>query len=208
MAELQTATTPTDAGGRQLILASSSPARRELLARLGLAFRSVAPSVDERAMSGESSPALARRLAGAKADAVAAGLDAPALVIGSDQVASLDEGARLGKPGGFEQARAQLREASGGRMTFQTALCLLDSASGRRQQAVDITRVWFRPLDDATIERYLRREQPYGCAGSFKAEGLGIALFERVESTDPSGLIGLPLIRLCRMLAAEGVRVP
>ena len=192
--------------GRLLILASTSPFRRELLARLGLPFAVRAPEVDEDQQPGEEAPALVARLAEWKAKAVAR--HAPdALVIGSDQAAVLD-GDILGKPGDHERATAQLRRASGRTVTFYTGLCLLDGASGRRQVAVEEFRVVFRALTLAMIDRYLRREQPYGCAGSFKSEGLGISLFERLEGDDPTSLIGLPLIRLTRMLEAAGVAVP
>lgn len=191
--------------GRRLILASTSPFRRELLARLGLPFAVQAPEVDEIQRPGEEAPVLVARLAELKARAVAR--HAPdALVIGSDQAAVLD-GDILGKPGDHERAAAQLRRAAGRTVTFYTGLCLLDGASGRRQVAVEEFRVAFRTLTPAMIDRYLRREQPYGCAGSFKSEGLGIALFERLEGDDPTSLIGLPLIRLTRMLEAAGVAV-
>jgi septum formation protein len=191
--------------GRRLILASTSPFRRELLARLGLPFATRAPDVDESQLPGEDAPALAARLAEAKARTVA-GREPAALIIGSDQVAVL-EGEIVGKPGDHEQAAAQLRRASARTVIFYTGLCLLDSLGGRCQVAVERFQVAFRPLTAATIERYLRREQPYQCAGSFKSEGLGIALFERLEGDDPTSLIGLPLIRLTRMLEAAGVEV-
>ena len=190
---------------RRLILASTSPFRRELLARLGLPFATQAPDADESRQSGEDAPALVARLAELKARVVARHEPA-ALIIGSDQAAVLD-GAIIGKPGDHERAVAQLRRASGRTVTFFTGLCLLDSASGRRQVAVDLFRVVFRRLRPEMIESYLRREQPYHCAGSFKSEGLGIALFERLEGDDPTSLIGLPLIRLTRMLEAAGVAV-
>jgi septum formation protein len=191
--------------GRCLILASTSPFRRELLARLGLPFSTQAPEADESRQSGEDAPALVARLAELKARVVARHEPA-ALIIGSDQAAVLD-GAIIGKPGDHERAVAQLRRASGRTVTFFTGLCLLDSASGRRQVAVDLFRVVFRRLRPEMIESYLRREQPYHCAGSFKSEGLGIALFERLEGDDPTSLIGLPLIRLTRMLETAGVAV-
>jgi septum formation protein len=191
--------------GRRLILASTSPFRRELLARLGLPFAVRAPDTDETRLPGEAAFALAARLAALKAHAVAR--HAPdALVIGSDQAAVLD-GEVIGKPGDHERAVTQLRRASGRTVTFYTGLCLLDGASGRRQVAVEVFQVLFRTLAPEMIERYLRRERPYHCAGSFKSEGLGIALFERLEGDDPTSLIGLPLIRLTRMLEAAGVAV-
>ncbi len=191
---------------RSLILASTSPFRRDLLARLGLPFTVQAPDADETPHPGEDAPTLVARLATDKALAVAR--DHPeALIVGSDQAAVLDDEI-IGKPGDHERAAAQLRRASGRTMTFYTGLCLLDGASGQRQVAVEPFRVVFRTLTEPRIERYLRREQPYHCAGSFKSEGLGIALFERLEGDDPTSLIGLPLIRLIRMLEAAGVEVP
>lgn len=190
---------------RRIILASTSPYRRALLEKLGFSFEVRAPEIDERPLPGESPDALVARLAQAKAGAVGAQAD-NALVIGSDQVAVLD-GEILGKPGGHEQARAQLSRASGRGVTFLTGLCLWDAASGEARTEVVPFRVVFRPLTEAQIEGYLRREQPYNCAGSFKSEGLGIALFERLEGDDPNTLVGLPLIRLCRMLEASGVSV-
>ncbi len=197
--------TETLANGRRLILASTSPFRRELLMRLGLPFSTQAPDADESRQPGEDAPALVPRLAELKARAVACHEPA-ALIIGSDQAAVLD-GEIIGKPGDHERAAAQLRRASGQTVTFYTGLCLLDSASGQRQIATDLFKVVFRRLTPAMIESYLRREQPYHCAGSFKSEGLGIALFERLEGDDPTSLIGLPLIRLTRMLEAAGVTV-
>ena len=191
--------------GRRLILASTSPFRRDLLARLALPFRAQAPEVDETRLPGETAPELVARLAERKAAAVA-WQEPAALIIGSDQVAVLD-GTIIGKPGDHERAVAQLQQASGRTVVFHTGLCLLDSASGGRQIAVEEFRVAFRVLTTAMIERYLRREQPYQCAGSFKSEGLGIALFERLEGADPTSLIGLPLIRLTRMLEAAGMAV-
>lgn len=192
------------AGG--LILASTSPFRRELLGRLALPFATARPETDETALPGETAEALVARLAEAKARAVAA--DHPdALVIGSDQVALLD-GVILGKPGSHEAAVAQLRNASGRAVRFLTGLTLLDTRSNRAQTLVEPFRVHFRPLDDATIERYLRAEQPYNCAGSFKSEGLGITLFARLDGDDPTGLIGLPLIRLSGLLRDAGVVLP
>jgi septum formation protein len=190
---------------RRLILASTSPFRRELLARLGLPFATQAPGIDESPLPGENAPALAARLAEWKARAVAR-REPTALIIGSDQVATLD-GEIIGKPGDHARAALQLRRASGRTVVFYTGLCLCDGPSGQRQVAVERFQVAFRPLTAAMIERYLRREQPYQCAGSFKSEGLGVALFERLEGDDPTSLIGLPLIRLTRMLEAAGVTV-
>lgn len=189
----------------RLVLGSTSPYRRELLARLGLPFEVASPKTDETPLPGEGAEALVRRLSEAKARAV--GAEFPdALVIGSDQVAVLD-GHILGKPGIHERAVAQLTAAAGKPVTFYTGLCLLNAASGRAQ--VDLVKfsVHFRPLTLQQIDHYLRREQPYNCAGSFKSEGLGISLFSRLEGDDPNALIGLPLIRLIDMLANEGVAV-
>lgn len=196
---------PTLPDGRRLILASTSPFRRDLLARLGLPFDVQAPDVEETRLDGEEAPVLVARLAELKARAVAR-REPAGLIIGSDQAAVLD-GAIIGKPGDHRQATAQLRQASGRTVTFYTGLCLLDSASGQRQLAVESFRVVFRALTPAGIESYLRRERPYHCAGSFKSEGLGIALFDRLEGDDPTSLIGLPLIRLTRMLETAGVAV-
>jgi MAF protein len=188
-----------------LVLASTSPFRQALLTRLGLPFITASPDVDEAPRPGESADRLVLRLAEAKARAVA---DAhpDALIIGSDQVAGLG-GAILGKPGGRERAIEQLTRASGRTVVFRTGLCLLNAARGRAQCACELFKVHFRALTPAQIAAYVDREQPFGCAGSFKSEGLGITLFERMEGTDPNALIGLPLIRLVDMLAAEGVDV-
>ncbi len=191
--------------GRRLILASTSPFRRELLARLGLPFSTQAPDADESPQPGEDAPTLTARLAELKARAVARH-EPTALIIGSDQAAVLD-GAIIGKPADHEGATRQLQRASGQTVVFHTGLCLLDGASGQCQTTVEPFRVVFRPLTAAMIDRYLRREQPYQCAGGFKSEGLGIALFERLEGDDPTSLIGLPLIRLTRMLETAGVTV-
>jgi MAF protein len=190
---------------QQLILGSSSPFRREILAKLGLAFSCVSPSIDESHRTGELAEQLVMRLAEAKAKA-AAGSNANALVIGSDQVAVLD-GEIIGKPGDHASAVKQLRAAAGRRVEFHTGLTLFNSRTGRTQTVDERFSVHFRALSDDQIENYLQAEQPYNCAGSFKSEGLGIALFERLEGDDPNTLIGLPLIRLIAMLEAEGVRV-
>ena len=191
---------------RQLILGSTSRYRRELLARLQLPFQVHAPEVDESPRMGESPAALALRLALEKARAVAARFP-DALVIGADQVADLD-GQPLGKPGNHANAVAQLRRMSGRTLVFQTALAVVCQASGFEQQALAPARVVFRHLSDAEIEHYLRTEQPYDCAGSAKSEGLGIALLDAIDSDDPTALVGLPLIRTCRMLRAAGLKVP
>lgn len=188
-----------------LVLASSSRFRQRLLQRLGLGFTAVSPAIDEQARAGETPEQLARRLAEAKARRV--GLEHPdALIIGSDQVAVLNERI-IGKPGSHEAAVEQLAAASGQTMHFFTALCLLNVAANRLQLDVVPFHVTFRKLTPMSIESYLRREQPYDCAGAFKSEGLGIALMERLDGTDPTALIGLPLIRLTRMLENEGIQI-
>ncbi len=191
-----------------LVLASSSRFRRELLERFGLPFRCVAPEVDESLRNGEAPPQVAVRLAEAKAGAGVA-LCPGALVIGSDQVAELD-GRALGKPGTAEAAFAQLAACSGREVRFHTALCVRDARDGERRAsaALDLTVVKFRALGDAEIERYLEREDVLACAGSFKAEGLGISLFERIDSSDPTALMGLPLIALARLLREAELPLP
>lgn len=186
-----------------LVLASTSPYRRELLARLGLPFTAVAPRVDETRQPAETPTALVSRLALAKAQAVAVA-HPDALIIGSDQVAVLDD-LVLGKPGNRATAVGQLERAAGRCVLFQTGLCLLDARSGQVQTVVEPFRVHFRPLTRPQIDAYLDREQPFDCAGSFKSEGLGIALFARLEGDDPNALIGLPLIRLIALLEAAGI---
>lgn len=187
-----------------LILASTSPYRRELLQRLRLPFSCSKPHVDESPLPGEAPRALAARLATAKAAAVAAQA-ADAWVIGSDQVAELD-GRPLGKPGTRAAAIAQLEAMSGRSAAFHTAVCLM--RHGRVLAATDVTIVRLRPLDRDEIERYIDAESPLDCAGSFKCEGLGIALFEAIESRDPTALVGLPLIALSRLLRTAGFAVP
>lgn len=189
-----------------LILASSSAYRRQLLDRLGLPYRAITPDIDESLNPGEAPLAASLRLARAKATAVA-GCHSEGLVIGSDQIAVLN-GRCLGKPGNAARAAAQLAAMSGQTLVFHTAVCLLDAASGREQFESVPTTVWMRSLGAAEIDRYLQRDEPYDCAGSAKIESLGIALAERVSSDDPTALIGLPLIALCRMLRAEGVALP
>ncbi|EKS73050.1 Maf-like protein [Burkholderia sp. SJ98] len=192
----------------RLILASSSPYRRELLERLRIPFDVVSPDIDETPLANETPEATAVRLAIAKARAAAgrSGNDANALVIGSDQVATFD-GKQIGKPGTHEKAFAQLQAMRGRSVEFHSALCLFDSRTGDAQSADIVTRVRFRRYSDAQIETYLRAETPYDCAGSAKAEGLGIALLEAIESDDPTALIGLPLIALTGMLANAGYPV-
>ena len=186
-----------------LVLASTSRYRAALLARLGLPFTQEAPGVDESPRPGEAPDALASRLALAKALAVAARHPA-SLAIGSDQVAVLD-GALLGKPGSVEAAEGQLARASGRTVEFLTAVALADGEHGHIASALDRTRVRFRTLDPGEIRRYVAREQPLDCAGSFKSEALGVALFESIETRDPAALVGLPLIELCRMLREAGI---
>lgn len=191
---------------RRLVLASTSPFRRQLLGRLGLPFDAAAPEVEESRLPDESPEALVLRLSEAKARAVASQFS-DALVIGSDQVAVID-GQVLGKPGSRERAIAQLVCASGRRVTFLTGLCLVDAASGRTHRACETFHVHFRTLSAEQVSRYVDREQPFNCAGSFKSEGYGVTLFERLEGDDPSALIGLPLIRLVDLLGREGVELP
>ena len=191
---------------RPLVLASTSRYRRELLQRLQLPFAVAAPQVDETPLPDEAPRALALRLALAKAQAVAA-QQPGAIVIGSDQVADL-AGRSLGKPGNHERAVQQLRQMRGQAVVFHTALAVVCLDSGFEQVDVVPVRVRFRDLHDAEIERYLRAEQPYDCAGSAKSEGLGISLLEAIDSDDPTALIGLPLIRTCHMLRAAGAVLP
>lgn len=188
------------------MLASTSRYRRELLERLGLPFEVARPEVDETALPGESPRDLAVRLAQAKAQAVAAQRSDGAWSLGSDQVADID-GQPLGKPGGRSAAIEQLRAMSGRVVRFHTALCLAH-ADGRLYPECDLTEVHMRQLPDAEIARYVDAEQPFDCAGSFKSEGLGITLFERIDNHDPSALVGLPLIATCRLLRAAGFALP
>jgi len=188
---------------RRLVLASTSRYRSELLQRLRLSFTVRAPGVDEEAMPDEAPRALALRLALAKADAVA-DLDRDAVVIGSDQVAELD-GIAIGKPGDHARAVAQLQTMRGRTAVFHTAIAVACMESGFRAAEVASVTVRFRDYSDAEIEHYLRTEQPYDCAGSAKAETLGIALLEAIESDDPTALIGLPLIRTCALLRQAGI---
>lgn len=188
---------------KQIILASSSRYRQEILSKLGLPFTVCAPNVDESPRADEAPAELALRLAIAKARAVLPTRQ-HALVIGSDQVAVCND-AILGKPRTHDNAVKQLRATSGQTITLYTGLALVNSESGRLQSDVVPFRVVMRKLSDSQIENYLRKEQPYDCAGSVKSERLGVALFERFEGDDPNALIGLPLIRLVRMLETEGV---
>ncbi len=183
---------------RPVILASSSPYRRDLLARVLADFACATPAIDETPAPGETPAALVERLAESKARALGSTGDGD-LVIGSDQVAALD-GEIIGKPGNADRAFTQLRRQAGRTLCFYTAVAVLDTAVGHCDLALDITRVTFRSLTDSEIHRYLARERPYDCAGSFKAEGLGIALFERIQSEDPTALTGLPLIQVTSLL--------
>ncbi|WP_081933771.1 Maf-like protein [Massilia sp. 9096] len=187
----------------RLILASSSAYRRELLQRLQLPFEAIAPHIDETPLPGETPDAAALRLAREKAAAIVA-RHPDALVIGSDQVATLD-GAQIGKPGDHARALAQLQTMRGRQVVFHTALCLWDGREGTHQLENVQAFVTFRDLPDAELDAYLRIEQPYDCAGSAKNEGLGIAILERIDSSDPTALTGLPLIALTTMLRRAGV---
>jgi septum formation protein len=190
----------------RLVLASTSPFRRQLLEKLSLPFVTDAPDADESPRNGESAAGLVERLAVDKARAVARRHPA-ALIIGSDQVACVD-GRILGKPGNRERAIEQLTAAAGRTVTFLTGLSLLNSGTGRIQQAVETFEVRFRRLGPEQISRYVDHERPFDCAGSFKSEGYGITLFDAMSGSDPNTLIGLPLIRLVSMLGEEGVLLP
>lgn len=192
----------------KLVLASTSPYRRELLARLQIPFEAVSPETDETALPDESPVATAERLAEAKARAVA-GRHPGALIIGSDQVAYVAATLqRFGKPGTRENAIVQLRSMSGKAVVFHTGLCLLNTATGRTHLRGIPTEVRFRELSDAEIHRYIDKEDALNCAGSARSEGLGIALLEYLRGDDPNALVGLPLIALADMLRAEGVELP
>ncbi len=191
---------------RTLVLASTSPFRKELLARLNIPFETFSPDVDETRLDGESAEDLVIRLSEAKARAGAAAFP-DALIIGSDQVAVVN-GDVLGKPGNHENARGQLARLSGQEVSFLTGLCLFDTASAILRLDVVPFHVNFRVLREDQIERYLRYEQPYNCAGSFKSEGLGISLFESMRGDDPNALVGLPLIRLVSWLNEAGTDIP
>lgn len=192
---------------RPLILGSTSRYRRELVERLNLPFTTVSPDVDETPLPGEAPGTLALRLALAKAHAVAA-LHPEAIVIGSDQVSDL-HGQPMGKPGTHERAVEMLRAMRGQTVMFHTAVAVVCQATGFAQSDVAVIRTVFRSdLSDDAIERYLRAEQPYDCAGSAKSEGLGISLLDAIHSDDPTALIGLPMIRTCRMVRAAGIALP
>jgi septum formation protein len=187
---------------RPLVLASASPYRKDLLARLGLPFTTVVPGIDEAPLPGEVPADTAVRLAEAKARAAATS-HPDALIVGSDQVAAV-EGVAIGKPRDPAHALEQLKAMQGRTIVFHTGLALLDAKSGRCRRALVDVASTFRQLGDAALEAYLARDQPYDCAGSVKVEALGIVLFTRVASDDPTALVGLPLIRLTDMLIAEG----
>ena len=189
-----------------LVLASTSPYRAQLLEKLGLPFETASPEVNERRHEHESPVELVRRLAEAKARAVRERFPA-ALIIGSDQVACVEEEI-LGKPGSEEKAIAQLLRMRGRRVTFHTGLCLFNSAEDRVLVNCEDYHVHFRELNKHQVRRYLKKEQPFDCAGSFKSEGYGITLFSRLEGDDPNSLVGLPLIRLVEMLGVEGIELP
>jgi septum formation protein len=189
----------------KIVLASTSPFRRELLTRLGLPFEIADPAVDEASMSGETPEATALRLSEEKARAVASRFP-DALIIGSDQVACLD-GQIFGKPGNHEKAVRQLQTMRGRSVNFFTGLCLFNTRTGVAHVRGVPTLVSFRDLSDAEIENYLRKEQPYNCAGSAKSEGLGIAVIARMEGEDPNALIGLPLIALCDLFKIENINI-
>ena len=190
----------------RLVLASTSRYRKALLGRLRLPFDVASPDVDETPLPGETPPALANRLAVAKAHDVAKPQAGDVWALGSDQVAELD-GVPIGKPGGRDAAIAQLRAMSGRVVRFHTAICLAH-ADGRAFADCDLTEVHVRALDEGEIERYVDAEQPYDCAGSFKSEGLGITLFDAIDNRDPTALVGLPLIATCRMLRQAGFILP
>lgn len=195
----------SEATTRKLILGSTSPYRRELLQRLRIPFEIAAPDVDETAQPLETPKQLACRLAMAKARVIAAQFPS-CVVIGSDQVADLD-GQALGKPGDHARATAQLQRMRGRTVVFQTAVAVVCLETGFAQMDLAQVKVKFRELSNAEIETYLRAETPYDCAGSAKSEGLGITLLESIDNDDPTALVGLPLIRTCRMIQAAGVRV-
>jgi septum formation protein len=187
----------------QILLASSSIYRRQLLQKLGISFDCASPEIDESELPNETAQDLVIRLAEAKATKLASNFSNH-LIIGSDQVAAFDQKI-IGKPRNHNNAIEQLEQFSGNKVTFITGLCLLNSKTNRRQLSIEYCTVKFRTLNQNQIESYLEKEKPYDCAGSFKSEGLGIALFESISTDDPNTLIGLPLIRLTDMLIKEGV---
>jgi len=189
----------------KLVLASSSPFRKALLDKLHLKFETDSPDIDETPLVNESIEAMVKRLSEGKARALA-NKHPDSLIIGSDQSAALN-GKVLHKPGNYEVAFEQLKAASGQTITFYTGLCLLNSGTGKVETICEPFIVKFRDLTNSEIENYLKKEEPYNCAGSFKSEALGISLFESMQGTDPNTLIGLPLIQLCRMLKENGLSV-
>jgi len=189
-----------------IILASTSKYRSELLNKLRMPFETANPAVDETPLTGESPVAIASRLALAKSRAITAPFP-NTLVIGSDQVASIDNRV-IGKPGNMDRAIEQLTLSSGRCVEFHTAVSVTDIDGGKSLSQLETTRVYFRALSHAQIVRYLEADRPFDCAGSFKAEGLGITLFQKIESRDPSALVGLPLIALVEMLTTFGVELP
>lgn len=191
----------------ELVLASSSPYRQKLLEQLGLSFRCESPAIDETPLIDELPAALVQRLAVAKAAAVGQQCKATSLVIGSDQIAVANN-VILGKPGTAERAILQLQQMRGQCLEFMTGLCLLNTETGREHFRLVIFEVRFRDYTNAEIQRYVKREQPLNCAGSFRSEALGITLVESMSGSDPSALIGLPLIELCHLLRAEGITLP
>ena len=190
---------------KSLVLGSSSPFRKALLEKLGLEFETDSPDIDETPLKNESPEDMVARLAKLKALAIAE-RHPNSIIISSDQCATLD-GAIIGKPGEHEAAVEQLTNASDRAVTFYTSLCVMDTSSEQMEELVEPFHVYFRELSETQIENYLRKEEPYNCAGSFKSEGLGIALFERLEGKDPNTLVGLPLIELITMLRKFGIDV-
>jgi septum formation protein len=190
----------------QIVLGSSSPFRKQLLQKLISDFDTCSPDIDESPLPNETPEQLVERLALQKAKAVAQNYP-DALVITSDQVSVLN-GSINGKPGNHENAFAQLKNSSGNTVTFFTSLCLYDTRTHQYQLGVEPFHVHFRELNDQQIDRYLKKETPFNCAGSFKSEGLGIALFRKLEGNDPNALIGLPLIKLVEMLDRQGIQIP
>ena len=190
---------------KSIILGSSSPFRKALLEKLDLSFETDSPDIDETPLKNEKPADMVARLAKLKALAIAE-RHPNSIIIASDQCATLD-GEIIGKPKEHEKAVEQLTKASGRAVTFYTSLCVMDSGSNQTEELIEPFHVYFRELGESQIENYLRKEEPYNCAGSFKSEGLGIALFERLEGKDPNTLIGLPLIELIRVLGKFGVDV-
>lgn len=190
---------------KTLVLGSSSPFRKALLEKLGLEFTTDSPDIDETPLKDEQPEVMVARLAKLKALAIAE-RHPNSIIIASDQCATLD-GKIIGKPGDHDAAVEQLSHASGRAVTFYTSLCVMDTSSEQMEELVEPVHVYFRELSETQIENYLRKEEPYNCAGSFKSEGLGIALFERLEGKDPNTLVGLPLIELVRVLGKFGVDV-